>query len=56
MNKHLTTLMLSLISLLLALIGLARLQQAWKYALLVLIAAGVLLGWVIYFNLLTYSL
>jgi hypothetical protein len=56
MNKHPTTLMLSFIGLLLAVIGLARLQRVWKYVLLALITAGVLLGWVVYFNLLTHSL
>ncbi|MBE7556369.1 MAG: hypothetical protein HS126_35400 [Anaerolineales bacterium] len=56
MNKHPNALMLSLIGLLLALIGLTHLQQVWKYVLLALIAVGVILGWVIYFNLLTHSL
>lgn len=56
MNKHPNVLMLSLIGLLLAVIGLARLQQVWRYVLLAVIVAGVLVGWVVYFNLLTYSL
>jgi hypothetical protein len=56
MNKHPNALMLSLIGLLLAVMGLARLQQVGKYLLLAVIAAGVLIGWMVYFNLLTYSL
>lgn len=56
MNRRPTALMLSLIALLLAVMGLARLQQVWKYVLLAVIAAGVIVGWVVYFNLLTHSL
>ncbi|MCL4297197.1 MAG: hypothetical protein KJ077_15780 [Anaerolineae bacterium] len=56
MNKHPNALMLSLIGLLLAVIGLTRLQQVWRYVLLAVIVAGVLVGWVVYFNLLTHSL
>lgn len=56
MNKHPNALMLSLIGLLLAVIGLTRLQQVWRYVLLAVIVAGVLVGWVVYFNLLTPSL
>ena len=53
MNKHPNALMLSLIGLLLAIMGLTRLQQLWKYILVALIIAGVTLGWVAYFNFLS---
>lgn len=56
MNRRPTALMLSLIALLLAIIGLTHLQQAWKYVLLAVVVAGVIVGWVVYFNLLTHSL
>lgn len=44
MNKHPTALMLSLIALLLAFMGLARLQKAWPY--LLALATGLLIGYV----------
>jgi hypothetical protein len=56
MNKHPTALMLSLIALLLAVIGLVHLQKGWRYILLAVLVAGVVVGWVIYFNLLSQSL
>ncbi|GIK43636.1 MAG: hypothetical protein BroJett011_74690 [Chloroflexota bacterium] len=56
MHKHPNALMLSLIGLLLAVIGLGRLQQVWRHILLAVIVAGIIIGWVVYLNLLTHSL
>ncbi|HXV41496.1 MAG TPA: hypothetical protein VEC96_00405 [Anaerolineae bacterium] len=56
MNRHPTVLMLSLIGLLLGVIGLGHLQKVWKYALVIAGVAGVVIGWLIYFDLLLQSL
>jgi len=56
MNRHLTALMLPLIGLFLAVIGLALVQKVWKHALVIVIVAGAIIWWVIYFNLLSQSL
>ena len=56
MNRHLTALMLPLIGLFLAVIGLALVQKVWKHALVIVLVAGTIIWWVIYFNLLSQSL
>ena len=56
MNKHPTTLILSLIGLFLAVIGLVQVQKVWKHLLVIVGVAGAVIGWVIYFNLLSQSL
>ncbi len=52
----LALLMLTLIGLFFATIGLVQTQKVWKRALVIVIMAGVLVWWIIYFNLLSQSL
>lgn len=47
MSKHPTTLMLSLIALMVAVMGLVRLQKVWRYILLAAVIAGLVIGWII---------
>lgn len=56
MNKHPTTLMMSLLVFFLAIIGLTHLQKVGKYILLAVLLVGVISGWVVYFNLLSEAL
>lgn len=56
MNKHPTVLMLSLLVVFLAIISLAHLQKMGKYILLAFLVVGVIMGWVVYFNLLSQAL
>jgi hypothetical protein len=56
MNRQPTALMLSLIALLLAVIGLTRLQKVWKHILIITLMAGAIFWWIIYFDLLSQSL
>jgi hypothetical protein len=56
MNKHPTALMLSLIGLLLTVMGLSHLHKVWRFILLMLLGAGVVIGWIIYFDILLRAL
>lgn len=56
MNKHPTALMLSLLVMFLAIISMTHLQKAGKYIVLAVLGIGVIMGWMVYFNLLSQAL